>query len=181
MSPMTKKVIMIMTILLMLLVPSVIAVPKIKETKTPKIPNSPKKEIISFTESATLGAGNIYLGNQQISDTGILYIQNAISIGKINTGDSPISGFEIQTSLSGTLNLNTYLGDYHGQWISTGESGAYEGTINGKVSVSSISGKFIGIGIGEFENQKIKGTFEGLVNNFQVEITIKATITSKTI
>ncbi len=178
-SLMSKKVIMMMTILLMLLVPSVIAVPKIKEPKTPKIPNSPKKEKISFTETAILGAGNIYLGNQQIIDT-TLYIQDAISTGIINSGDTPISGFEIQTSLSGTLDLNTYIGSYNGQWIITSQNGTFVGTITGKVSVASIYGKIVGQGTDEFEGQKIKGVFEGSVNNYQVEITIQATITSKT-
>jgi hypothetical protein len=176
---MPKKVIALLIILLFLLVPSVIALPKTKEPKTPKIPDNQRKEAISFLENATLGAGNIYLGNQQISDTGILYIQNGISIGKINSGNSPISGFEIQTFLSGTLDLNTYMGNYHGDWIVSGEIGTFEGKINGKVSVASISGKFTGTGTGEFENQKIKGSFEGSVNNFKVEITIEATISSK--
>jgi hypothetical protein len=163
-------------------VPSAIAIPKIKEPKpkTPRAPNNPKKEIINFTESATLGAGNIYLGNQEIDNTGTLYVQDAISTGKINSGDSPISGFEIQTSLSGTLDLNTYLGAYHGQWIITGQGGTFEGTINGEVAVTNISGNFVGKGTGNFEDQKIKGTFQGSVNNFQIEITLLATISSKT-
>jgi hypothetical protein len=172
----TKKITIITTLLLFILIPAVIAVPKTKDPKPPKIPNNPKKETISFQDSATIGAGNIYLGNQEISDSGILYVKNGISIGKINNGNSPISGYEIQTSLSGTYDLNSYQGNYHGQWIITGENGAFEGTVNGKVSTASISGKFIGNGIGDFENQKIKGTFKGSVNNFQVEITIEATI-----
>ena len=172
-----KKTLIIMTLLLMLLVPSVIAVPKTKDPKPP-MPENKKKETINLQETAKLGAGNVYLGSQQISNSGILSIQNGFSAGKINTGDSPISGFDIQTSLSGTYDLNSYQGNYHGQWIITGEGGSFEGTITGKVSVASISGKFTGSGTGEFENQKIKGTFEGSVNNFQVEITIDATISS---
>lgn len=161
----------------MLLVPSVIAVPKTKEPKPPT-PNNNKKETINLKETATISAGNVYLGSQQISNNGILSIQNGFSTGKINSGDSLISGFDIQTTLSGTYDLDTYQGNYHGQWTLTGEGGTFEGTITGKVSVASISGKIIGSGTDEFENQKIKGTFEGTVNNFQVEITIDATITS---
>ena len=174
---MHKKAIIISSLLLMLLVPSVIAVPKTKEPKPPTN-NNKNKETISFQDSATLGAGNVYLGSQQISESGILSVQNGFSAGKINSGDSPISGFDIQTSLSGTYDLNSYEGNYHGQWIITGEGGFFEGIITGKVSVASISGKFTGSGVGEFENQKIKGVFEGSVNNFQIEITIDATISS---
>lgn len=178
----SKKVIVITVILLVLIVPSAIAIPKTKETKpkTPKPPNGSKREAITFTESATLSAGNIYLGDQEIDDAGILYVQDAISTGKISSGGSPISGFEIQTSLSGTLDLSTYLGSYHGQWIITGQGGTFEGTINGKVAVTIISGNFVGHGTGDFEDQKIKGIFEGSVNNFQIEITMQATINSKT-
>jgi hypothetical protein len=178
---MSKKALIIMALLLLLLVESAVAIPKTKEPKPkpPKIPNNPKIETIILTDSATLTAGNIYFGNQ-IIDNEILYVQDAISTGIINSGDSPISGFEIQTSLSGTLDLNTYRGSYDGQWIITSQSGTFEGTITGKVAVATISGKLVGQGTGYFEGQKIKGTFEGSVSNFQVEITIQATITSKT-
>jgi hypothetical protein len=175
---MPKKAIIIAFLFLLLLVPSAIAIPQTAKPKPPKPPHNPI-ETITFTESATLGAGNIYLGNQQIIDT-TLYIQDAVSTGIINSGDTPISGFEIQTSLSGTLDLNTYLGSYNGQWIITSQNGTFVGTITGKVSVASIYGKIVGQGTDEFEGQKIKGVFEGSVNNYQVEITIQATITSKT-
>jgi hypothetical protein len=179
---MQKKTVIITTLLLLLLIESAIAIPKTKEPKPkpPKNPNNPKIETITFTETASLGAGNIHLGTQEIIDTGILYVQDAISTGIVNGADSPISGFEILASLSGTLDLSTYHGSYNGEWIITSQSGSFEGTINGKVEVATISGKFIGHGTGNLENQKIKGTFEGSVNNFQVEITIQATITSKT-
>lgn len=175
---MSKRAVIIIALLLMLLVESAIAIPKTKEPKPkpPKISNNPKIEI-NFTELATLTAGNIYLGNQ-IIDNGILYVQDAISTGTLNSGDSPISGFEIQTSLGGTLDLNTYLGSYDGRWIISNQSGAFEGTITGKVAVTNIYGKFVGHGTDNFEGQKIKGVFEGSINNFQIEITIQATITS---
>ena len=176
-----KIVIIITTILLLLLVQSVIAVPKNKDPKpdNPNKPDNPQQEITIFTESATLGAGNIYLGNQEISNNGILYVQDAISTGSIPSGDSPISGFEIQTSLSGTIDLNTFLGSYTGNWIITSESGSFEGTIVGNVAVATISGKFVSHGTGDFEGQKIKGTFEGSVNNFKIELTLQVTLTTK--
>jgi hypothetical protein len=177
---MSKRTVIITALLLLLLVESAIAIPKPKEPKPPKIPKNSKIETITLTETATIGAGNIYLGTQEIIDTGTIHIQDAISTGTINNGESPISGFEIQTILSGTLDLNTYHGTYNGEWTITSPTGTYEGTINGKVAVATISAKFIGHGTGNFEGQKIKGTFEGSVNNFQVEITIQATITSKT-
>ena len=175
-----KKAIVITALLLLLIVPSAIAIPKTKEPKpkTPKTPKGPKMETVIIAETATMNAGNIYLGNQEIDDAGILHVQGALSTGKISSGGSPISGFEIQTSLSGILDLNTYLGSYHGQWMITGQGGTFEGTINGKVEVTIISGNFVGHGTGDFESQKIKGIFEGSVNNFQIEITIQATITS---
>ena len=179
---MPKKTLLIIALLLLLLVESAIALPKTKDPKPkpPKIPKNPKIETITFTEIAKLGAGNIYLGNQEIINTGTIFVQDAISTGIVNTGDSPISGFEIQTILSGTLDLNTYHGTYNGEWTLTSPTGAFEGTINGKVEIATIYGKFIGQGTGNFENQKIKGTFIGSVNNFQIEITIQATITFKT-
>ncbi len=177
MLPMRKEAIMIV-FLLLLLIPTAIAIPQNKKPKPPKPPNNPK-ETITFTETATLGAGNVYIANQEIIDT-TLYIQDAISTGAINSGDTPISGLEIQTSLSGTLDLNTYFGSYNGRWTIASQSGTFEGTITGKVSVASVYGRFIGQGTGGFEGQKIKGVFEGSVNNFQVEITIQATITPKT-
>ena len=178
MSLMRKEAIIIV-FLFLLLIPTAIAIPQNKKPKPPKPPNNPK-ETITFTETATLGAGNVYIANQEIIDN-TLYIQDAISTGTINSGDTPISGFQILTSLGGTLDLNTYLGSYNGQWTIAGQSGTFEGTITGKVSVASINGRFNGKGTGEFEGQKIKGVFEGSVSNFQVEIAIHATITSKTI
>jgi len=180
---MRKKIVIITTttILLLLLVQSAIAVPKNKDPK-PDNPNkldNTQREITIFTESATLRAGNIYLGNQEITDNGILYVQDAISTGTIPSGDSPISGFEIQTSLSGTSDLNTFLGSFNGNWIITSESGSFEGTIVGNVAVATISGKFVSHGTGDFEGQKIKGTFEGSVNNFKIELIIQVTLITK--
>ena len=180
---MRKKTIIFALILLLLLTESAVAVPKNKEPKpkVPKVPRSPKIETISFVEKANLGAGNVYLGNQEIVESGILYIQDAVSTGIVNIGASPISGFNIEATLSGTLDLNTFKGNYEGDWILIGTSGSFEGTINGNVEVASISGKFNGQGTNAFEGQKLKGTFIGQVNNYKIEITITATITSKNV
>lgn len=179
---MLKKPLLITILFLILFTESVIAVPKTKDPKPkpPKLPKNSKTAPIIFTEKATLGAGNIYLGNQKITETGSLHIQDAVSIGTIDKGYTPISGFKIETCLSGTLDLATYFGSYGGKWIITGHSGTFEGTITGKVEVATIFGKFVGHGTGDFEGQKIKGTFKGSVNYFQVEISIEATISSKT-
>jgi hypothetical protein len=103
-------------------------------------------------------------GSQELSDDGILSVQDASSTGTINSGNSPISGSTVQATLSGTLDLNTYLGSYHGKWIITGQIGAFEGTVTGKVAVATVYGHFVGQGIEGFEGQKIMGTFEGSVN-----------------
>ncbi len=178
---MRKKTIILVTLLLLLFVESVLAVPKNKEPKpkVPKPPRSPKIDTISFVEQANLDAGNIYLGTQEIIDTGILHVQNAISTGIVSTGESPISGFNIETTLSGTVDLNKFKGTYEGDWILTGQSGSFEGSINGKVEVASISGRFNSEGTGLFKGQKLKGSFEGQVNDYKIEIIIKAIITSK--
>jgi hypothetical protein len=177
---MSKKTVIVMALILIFLVDSAIAIPKTKEPKPPKPPKpvKPNTETESFTELATLTAGDVYLGSQVI-DNGILYVQDAISTGTVNSGDSPISGFGIHTRLSGTLDLDTYLGSYAGEWIINGNGGTFEGTITGKVEVANIFGKFVAHGTDDFEGQKIKGDFVGSVNNYQIEITIQAIITSK--
>ena len=180
---MRKKTIILIALLLLLFVESAVAVPKNKEPKpkVPKPPRNPKIDTIRFVEQASLDAGNIHLGTQEIIDTGILYVQNAISTGTVSTGESPISGFNIETTLSGTCDLNTFKGNYEGDWILIGPSGTFEGSINGKVEVASISGRFNSEGTGLFEGQKLKGSFEGQVNDYKIEITIEATITFKNI
>jgi hypothetical protein len=168
----------IIVIMLLLLIPSVIAAPKPKEPKPVKPPNHNPKAEVNFTEKGSLGVGNVYLGNQEIINS-ILYVQDAITTGTFDKGDSPISGFEIQIILSGTLDLNTYSGSGNGKWIFIGQSGTFQGSITGNVLNGIISGQFVGHGTENFEGQKIKGAFEGSANSIKAEITIKATITAK--
>jgi uncharacterized protein with FMN-binding domain len=179
---MPKKTLIIAAFLLLILVESAIAIPKTKDPKPkpPKTPKNPKMEPITFTETAILDAGNVYLGNQEIIN-GILYVQDAISTGTVNNAQSPISGFQIETLLGGKVDLNTFLGDYSGKWIINGQSAGFDGTITGKVEVATIYGKFNGQGTGNFAGQRIKGTFEGQVNNYKIEITIQATISQNRI
>ena len=174
---MLRKATIIAVIFLLLLIPSVIAAPKPKEPKPPKTPNNSKTEI-TFTEKATFDVGTVYLGNQEIIDD-ILYAQDAITTGTFENGDSPIAGFEIQIIFSGTLDLNSYAGSGNGRWTFIGQSGTFQGTITGVVSGGIISGQFVGHGTESFQNQKIKGTFEGPANSIKAEIIIQATITAK--
>jgi len=180
---MKRRTTIITVLLLLLLVPSVIAAPKPKEPKEPKEPKPPKtpnipKIDIAFTEKATFDVGTVYLGNQEIIDD-VLYVQDAITTGVFENGDSPIAGFEIQIILSGILDLNSYAGSGNGRWTFIGQSGTFQGTITGIVSGGIIAGQFVGHGTESFQGQKIKGTFEGSANSINAEITIEATITAK--
>ncbi|MGW8288876.1 MAG: hypothetical protein ACWGNP_01265 [Candidatus Bathyarchaeia archaeon] len=51
--------------------------------------------------------------------------------------------------------------------------------INGKVEAAKIYGKFACHITYKFGNQKIKGSFIGTVNNYQVEIMIETNLSSK--
>ncbi len=170
----TKKTLSLIIVLTLIFMESALAAPITKDIK-PKIP---KKGKTTFTEAIILDLGTAYLENQEIAENNIIHLQGTLS-GTLNNGDTPISGFNLQTQLSGTLNLNTYSGAYNGKWIITNNSGTFEGTITGNVEVTTISGEFNGHGKGEFEGQKIKGVFRGSVNNLQAVILIQATITSK--
>lgn len=113
------------------------------------------------------------------TETGILYVKDAISTGYIEADpNSPISG-AVWTSLSGSVDLNTMLGSFNGKWTITNERGTFEGSIVGTVAVATVSGKFVGQGTDEFEGQKIKGSFEGTVNNYIVDLILQGILTSK--
>jgi hypothetical protein len=113
------------------------------------------------------------------TETGILYIEDAISVGYIEAdADSPISGL-VWTNLSGAVDLNTMLGSFDGKWTITTDKGNFEGSLVGVVAVATVSGKFVGYGIGYLAGQKIKGSFEGTVNNYVVDLTLTGKLTSK--
>ncbi len=154
----------------LLLIGSAIAVPK---------ENPPKQEKTPFTSRIILAAGVTSQGEQTITETGILYVIDAISTGYIETDpDSPISG-SIWTILSGSLDLSTMLGSFNGKWIITNEWGTFEGSVVGIVEIAAVSGRFVGHGTENFERQKIMGSFEGTVNNYIVDLTLQGILTSK--
>lgn len=62
--------------------------------------------------------------------------------------------------------------------MTTTEKGTLEGSIVGVVAVASVSGKFVGHGTDDLEGQKIKGSFEGTVDNYIVNLTMRGNITS---
>ncbi len=167
---MQKKGVLTTILFALLLIGSAIAAPKDKP---------PRAEKTTFTSRIILGAGVASQGEQMITETGILYVKDAISTGYIEADpDSPISG-SIWTVLSGSIDLNTMLGSFNGKWIITNEEGTFEGSVVGIVEVAIVSGKFVGHGTGDFEGQKIRGSFEGTVNNYIVDLTLQGILTSK--
>lgn len=169
---MHKKALSIVVVLAvaLLLIGPVIAAPKEKNTKAEKT---------TFTNRIILAGGGISPGEQTTTGTGILYVKDAISVGYIEPDpNSPISG-SVWTSLSGSVDLNTMLGSFNGKWIVTNERGTFEGSVVGTVAVATVSGQFVGHGTGGFEGQKIKGSFEGTVNNYIVDLILHGILTSK--
>jgi hypothetical protein len=167
---MQKKIVLIVVLLTFLIIVPALAAPKAKK---------PKVEKINFTSNAILLAGSSSIGEQVTTETGILYIEDAISVGYIEAdADSPISGL-VWTNLSGAVDLNTMLGSFDGKWTITTDKGNFEGSLVGVVAVATVSGKFVGYGIGYLAGQKIKGSFEGTVNNYVVDLTLTGKLTSK--
>jgi hypothetical protein len=167
-----KKILLLVLLTLLVLFPTepVIAAQKLDNQKVVRTP---------FTNQCVLGAGNSYAGEQVISETNILTVQDAISTGYIEANlNSPISG-TIWARLSGTLDLNTMLGSFNGKWIITTDSGTFEGSVVGVIDVASVSGRFVGQGTNELQGQKIKGSFEGIVNNYIVALTLRGEVTCK--
>lgn len=159
---MQKKAISIVLLLALLLIGPVMAAPK----KT------------TFTNRVIISAGGSSQGEQMIT-AGILYVKNAVSIGYIEAdSNSPISG-SVWTRLSGSVDLNTMLGSFNGKWSVTNERGTFNGSVVGIITVATVSGKFVGQGIGGFDGQKIQGSFEGTVNNYVVTLILQGILTSK--
>lgn len=159
---MQKKMIAILVLLSLLVIEPVIASQKVKDPKTK----------IAFTNRIVLIAGSSTPGEQVITETGILYVKDAISTGYIEADvDSPISG-SVWTNLSGSVDLNTMRGSFSGEWTITTDKGIFEGFVAGDVAVTAVSGRFAGKGIGDLEGQEIKGSFEGTVNNYVIDLTL---------
>ena len=131
----------------------------------------------SFTSNVTLGAGNSSMGTQVI-DGDMLYVTKAVSIGTI-TGD--ITG-SLWTKLSGFGNLTTMDGSFQGKFrIDTNEGVTFEGTVAGIVTGNLVSGSFVGFSSGTYDRQKIKGSFDGIVEYgvLTVNLVLTGLVTSK--
>jgi len=142
-------------------------------------PDNPKVERTAFTNKCVLEAGSFSAGEQLITETGILYVKDAISTGYVEANsDSPISG-AVWSRLSGEIDLNTMLGSFNGKWTITTDRGTFEGSVVGVVAVAHVSGRFIGHGTNDLQGQKIKCSFEGTVDNYIVDLTLQGELTSK--
>ena len=122
---------------------------------------------------------SFYEGEQMITDTGILYVKDAISEGYIEDNiNSPISGI-VWANLSGSIDMNTMLGSFNGKWSIINDGGTFEGSVVGIVTVAYVSGRFIGKGTRDFSCQKIKCTFQGTINNYIIDLTITGELSLK--
>ncbi len=167
---MQKRFIPIIVFFALLLTGPAFATRKLEAKKTEQIP---------FTNRVVIVAGGSSQGQQLLTKGGILHVRDAISTGYIETNsDSPISG-SVSTALSGSVNLNKMLGSFMGKWILTNENGTFEGSIIGSVKVAKVSGRFVGFGTGNFQGIKMKGSFQGMVDDYIVDITLQGILISK--
>ncbi len=138
---------------------------------SPKLENG-RKERTYFTNRVVVTTKGSSQGEQSTAPGGILHIKNAVSTGYVETNpDSPISG-SILTLLSGSANLNTMQGLFSGRFELINEMGTFDGFIVGSVSVANVYGRIIGFGTGNFEGCMIKGSFEGIAENYVVDLTL---------
>lgn len=154
-------------LLLLFCIAPVIAQPKMKK---------------EFTAHASFKAGNVSLGNQRITEDGILNVKEAISEGTISGTD--VYGI-LWITLSGNGDLNTNEGDFHGKWIISALGGTFEGSVSGVITPFSpnswhVSGTFTGKGAGDYAKVTIKGAFEGeaMMGTLEVEVDIFGTLSS---
>jgi len=166
-----KKFALPAVVLILFVISPIMAVPK---TKSP------------LTARASLVAGNVFMGTQWITEDGTLHVKEAISVGTVTS----ISGADISgtlwTSLSGSGDLNTGVGSFHGRWAIITIDGSFEGNVVGVIiatssTTSQISGTFSGYGTGGYAKQKIKCSFEGeaIMSVLQVEVDIEGMLTFK--
>lgn len=151
-----------------------------KSGLTAQRPEKPHGEKTPFTNDCNLGVVAPNVREQVLMENNIVYVNDGIVAGSIVVNDdSPLSG-EVWARLSGSMDTNTLLGSFDGKWTIINENGTFEGSIVGTVSVASISGRFVGRGTHDLEGQKIKGTFEGTVNNYMADLTLNGELTSHT-
>lgn len=165
---MKKVLILFLAFLTLLAASPVMAIPKTKS---------------SFESHVTLVAGNVSMGQQQITQDGMMYVYGAISTGSIS--GSVISG-SLWTDLSGSGNLTAGQGFFQGKYKISSSTGDFEGNVRGVITVTnpdaaSVSGSFVGFGTGGYAQQKIKGTFEGNVafGFLQVQLDMIGVLTNR--
>ena len=161
------KILPFVLLLLLFCIAPVIAQPRMKK---------------EFTAHVSFKAGNVSLGNQRITEDGILIVKEAISEGTISGTD--VYG-TLWITLSGSGDLNTNEGDFNGKWIISALGGTFEGRVSGVIAPLSpnswhVSGTFTGKGAGDYAKVKINGVFEGeaIMGTLEVEVDIKGILSS---
>ncbi|MCW4041155.1 MAG: hypothetical protein NWE83_10440 [Candidatus Bathyarchaeota archaeon] len=137
-------------------------------------PKQPKGKGTPFTIKWVFDFRTADTGEQVITETGILHINDAILDGTVEADpSSPISG-DVRAIMSGTWDWNTLGGSFTGKWIIASANGTYEGSVVGSVAVIHISGRFVGHGTNDARARvKITGSFEGTVSDYIVVLTLE--------
>lgn len=166
-----KKTILFAFLVLLVLLPT-------ESGTAARRPDKPQGEKTAFTNDCVLRAVSPNAGEQALAENNILYVKDGILGGSIVVNeDSPLSG-DVWAKLSGSLDTNTLFGSFDGKWTITNENGTFEGSVVGVISIAQISGRFVGHGTQDLQGQKIKGTFEGTVTNYVVDMTLHGELTS---
>jgi hypothetical protein len=126
----------LVALLVLLLIAPAMATPK---TKSP------------FTSKVNLFAGNISMGQQQITQDGIMYVDREISTGTISSVSEPAISGLLLTKLGGVGDQNAGQGSFHGKFRISNDVGTFEGSVVGVIITTSqltarISGSFVGFG-----------------------------------
>lgn len=170
---MQKKTILLFAFLI------VLVLSPIESGITSRKPDKPQGDKTPFTNDCILGVVEPNAGEQVLTENNILYVKDGILAGSIVVNDdSPLAG-EVWARLSGSMDTNTLVGSFDGKWTITNENGTFEGSVVGTVSVANIFGRFMGRGTQDLQGQKIKGIFEGTVNNYMVDLTLSGEVTSQ--
>jgi hypothetical protein len=163
-----KILIPVMALLVLFIITPVLATPA---TKTP------------FT--AVLSFVPVSPGKQWITEDGISHVKGGIFEGTVTGISGPDISGTMWMSVDETVDLNTGEGSLHGKWTITAIGGTFEGSAVGVITPTSpttsyMSGTFIGHGAGDYEGQKIKGSFEGdvIVDVYPIELDMEGIILS---
>jgi len=126
-------------------------------------------------------------GKQWTTEDGILQVKGAIFEGTITSISGPDISGAIWMRVDETLDLNTGEGSLHGKWTITTmpDSYTFEGSAVGVTTPTSpttshLSGAFIGHGTGDYDGQKMMGSFEGEVTTgvYPIELNMEGIILS---